>query len=540
MARIRKVEIKNFRGIQEFTWVPSPGINCLIGPGDSAKSTVLNAIDLCLGARRSVQFTDADFYRLDVESPVSISVTIGELDDALKNIDAYGMYVRGFDPESGEIEDEPKNDAETVLTMRLSVASDLEPNWSLISDRAETLGQERNLSWGDRVRLAPTRIGVMAEYHLGWGRGSVLNRVSEERADASGALARAARDARAAFGDEMQEQLGETLQIVATTAKELGIPVGESVKALLDAGSVSFSGGTISLHDEDSVPLRGLGAGSTRLLVAGLQRKAATQSAMILIDELEHGLEPHRIIRLLGSVGAKVENSPLQVFMTTHSPVVLRELSAEQLFVVRCEMDRHVIRQVGTADDIQGTIRLYPEAFLARSVLVGEGASEVGLVRGFDQHRTANGATSINAQGVALVDCGGGDVDRLYRRAVAFQTLGYRTAILRDDDRAPTEAVEQAFLDGGGKVVAWRDGRAVEGELFVSVSDRAVNELIQRAIDLHGRELVDSHIKSASRNTSGLNAILEEIRLGTLTEESRRVLGKASGTRPAGSNPSHG
>ena len=261
MARIRKIVIKNFRGLREFEWLPSAGINCLIGPGDSGKSTILEALDFCLGARRNVQFTDADFHKLNVDEAIEISLTIGELDDALKNIDAYGMYLRGFHAETGVIEDEPEAEAETVLTLKLSVESDLEASWSLVSERAQAQGQTRNLIWADRVRLAPTRIGVLASYHLGWGRGSVLNRVSEERADASAALAKAARDARAAFGDDVQEQLGETLAIVAATAAELGIPIGANIKAMLDAHSVSFSGGTISLHDEDGVPLRALGVG---------------------------------------------------------------------------------------------------------------------------------------------------------------------------------------------------------------------------------------------------------------------------------------
>jgi len=171
MARIRKVEIKNFRGIKELVWLPSSGINCLIGPGDSGKSSILDAIDYCVGARRNIQFTDADFNRLDVETPIQIAVTIGELDDALKNIDAYGMYIRGFDRETGQVEDEPEKDSETVLTVKLTVASDLEPSWTLVSERSEAQGQSRNLNWGDRVRLAPTRIGAMAEYHLGWERG---------------------------------------------------------------------------------------------------------------------------------------------------------------------------------------------------------------------------------------------------------------------------------------------------------------------------------------------------------------------------------
>src|SRR5581483_19780 len=299
------------------------------------------AIDFCLGARRSIQFTDADFHLLDVETPITIAVTLGELNDDLKNLDAYGMYVRGFNAGTGVIDDEPERDAETVLTVKLTVASDLEPTWTLVSERAEAQGQTRNLSWSDRARLAPTRIGVMADYHLGWRRGSVLNRVSEERADTSAALAKAARDARAAFGDQAQDQLGETLKIVAATAKELGIAIGENIKAMLDAHSVSFTGGTISLHDEDGIPLRGLGIGSTRLLIAGLQRKAAAQSTVVLIDELEQGLEPHRIIRLLGSLGAKEQKPPLQVFMTSHSPVVLRELAGDQLFVTRGTAERH-------------------------------------------------------------------------------------------------------------------------------------------------------------------------------------------------------
>ncbi len=138
--------------------------------------------------------------------------------------------------------------------------SDLEPSWSLVSDRASAQGQSRPLQWADRVKLAPTRIGAVAHHNLGWQRGSVLNRVTAERADASSTLAKAARDVRAAFSQDAEKQLGATLEIVAETARELGVPVGNSVKAMLDAHSVSFVGGTVSLHDEVGIPLRGSGS----------------------------------------------------------------------------------------------------------------------------------------------------------------------------------------------------------------------------------------------------------------------------------------
>jgi hypothetical protein len=60
VARIRRLEIQNFRSIRALDWAPSAGINCLVGPGDGGKSSILDAIELCLGARRSVPFGDTE------------------------------------------------------------------------------------------------------------------------------------------------------------------------------------------------------------------------------------------------------------------------------------------------------------------------------------------------------------------------------------------------------------------------------------------------------------------------------------------------
>ena len=65
MAPVRVVEVENFRAVKSLRWLPGAGINCLIGPGDSGKSTILDAIDLCLGARRSLSLTEDDFHALD-------------------------------------------------------------------------------------------------------------------------------------------------------------------------------------------------------------------------------------------------------------------------------------------------------------------------------------------------------------------------------------------------------------------------------------------------------------------------------------------
>ena len=131
MPEIRKVEIKNFRSLKAFCWYPAPGINCLIGAADSGKSSILDAIDFCLGARRNIPVTDADFFLLDVDTPIEITITLGALDESLKNIDAYGLYFGGFDPSTGEVGPEPEVDQETVLTVRLTIEGDLEPRWGV-------------------------------------------------------------------------------------------------------------------------------------------------------------------------------------------------------------------------------------------------------------------------------------------------------------------------------------------------------------------------------------------------------------------------
>ena len=528
MARIRSVNIRNFRSIARLDWVPTPGLNCLIGPGDSGKSTVLDGVDLCLGARRNAQFSDADFNALNAANPISIRVTLGDLPDTLRGMEAFGRFLRGFDSGTGIVEDEPGTALETVITLSLTVAADLEPVWSLFSDRTAE-EPSRNLPWAERVRLSPTRLGGSGDANLGWRRGSVLNRLSDEAPDATAALVKASRDAREAFGDQAEEQLAETLALVMRVAASLGVPLEGGARAFLDARSVSFSGGTVSLHDGRGVPLVGLGTGSSRLLVAGLQREAAPRAGIVLVDEVEHGLEPHRVIRLLGSLGAKEKEPPLQVIATTHSPVAVRELAAAQLNLVRKGVDGiHRVIRVGDSVDIQGTLRVFPEAFLAAKVIVCEGASEVGFLRGMDLYLSGKDVVSpMAALGVALVDAAG--IDKAYARVNAFVALGYKAAVFRDDDAQPAPELERNFLAGSGKLVKWRPGRAIEDELFGSLPDQAVAALVERAVEIHGQTRVEEHIRSASSGTMSLQQPA-----ALLAPAGRVVLAGASKTRKAG------
>ena len=142
-------------------------------------------------------------------------------------------------------------------------------------------------------------------------------------------------------------------------------------------------------------------------------------------------------------------------------------------------------------------------------------------MRGLDQYLVQKGKTSMNAHGVALVDAGG--CDKIYKRANAIRALKYRAASFRDDDKKPDGQAELAFTSSGGTVMKWRDNYALEDELFECLPIPAVRAMIDRAVEIHGQELIEAHIDSYS---SGLHT-LTECR-NELTPERRKILGNAA------------
>src|SRR5260370_26571944 len=104
MALIRHIRIQNFRGIYKLDWPPSEGVNCLIGPGDSGKTAILDAIDLCLNPRRYAPISENDFHALNTDEPILIELTIGSLEDELLKLDSYLNFIRGFDPATKKLQ----------------------------------------------------------------------------------------------------------------------------------------------------------------------------------------------------------------------------------------------------------------------------------------------------------------------------------------------------------------------------------------------------------------------------------------------------
>lgn len=118
---------------------------------------------------------------------------------------------------------------------------------------------------------------------------------------------------------------------------------------------------------------------------------------------------------------------------------------------------------------------------------------------------------------------------------MAFLFLGYRVMVLRDDDKKPTPATELAFIQKGGTFVTYHAGRALEDELFGSLSPDACKKMISYAQELHGDAIIIEHLRTVSNNTLTFQQVWDEIQnTGTLSAEHRALLGRAARIRKAG------
>jgi len=465
-VKIRKIAIRNFRGVKELDWsLPKADIFCLIGKGDSSKSTILDAIRYAFHPQWNLTLSDSDFHQCKLAESIVIEVTIGELTEEFCSLNKYGQYLRGWDAAVLKLTDEPEDHLESVLTVQLAVDKDLEPKWTVICDRHP---DGVPFKQADRNKVSVGLIGAYSEKQLSWATGTALAKLTEAQS-LNELLANASRTARASLDADRPVSLKNfdaAAERSQDIAKQLGVPVSNAYKAHLDLASINLKVGGLALHDGD-IPLRQLGLGSRRMLLCGIQKMGLEEGHITLFDEVEFGLEPHRITRLIKHVR---EDKRGQYFLTTHSPTVLRELTVNDLYIVHSKAG--IVRVIPAycegllAHEAQGRIRSSAEAFLSKKVVVCEGATEVGFLRGFDDHQFAKGKDPFSYHGVSLLNaCGASKIKAL---AEAFKLLGYEVCVVADGDAEKqfSPAHEAELRAKGISVHVWTDKLSLEQRAF--------------------------------------------------------------------------
>jgi hypothetical protein len=531
---VRHVAISHFRGIESLDWHVNGRLVCLVGPGDSTKTTILDAVELALAPRWYVPFADADFFKAESTQSISIAVTVGELPNELLTDDKCGLCLRGYRC-AEPINDDPDDGWEPVVTVRLRVHDDLEPRWELVK---ENISEPKPLSWRDRECLGMARLGNDVERHLTWSRGSALARITEKQGSTRPTLALANRAANAAIAAADLDDLQTAAKRAQEAAKEFGVNTSP-LKPGLDTQSISFGVSALSLHDERQVPLRAMGLGTRRLTGLAIQKAGLGAGAVLLIDEVEYGLEPHRIRRLLKKLnedrqlqqkeGKHDGSGQGQVLMTTHSPTAIMALPVINLRFVMSQNGVTTVKEVAStaADAIQGIVRKLGHTLLARKIIVCEGKTEEALCRILDDGWAASHGGETFAF-LGIVAASGEGRTAAPHAAAEFRRVGYEVAFFGDSDE-PIQPNREFLEQLGVKVVLWEGGMSTEERIATDLPLVFLQSIIDAAVALKGEaSVLDSIGSKLQRNLSGVGRSINTWLLESDESAIRSAIGKTA------------
>jgi putative ATP-dependent endonuclease of OLD family len=436
-----------------------------------------------LSPRFSVSLNDADFHNCQPADGLRIEATISDVPEDLLDLRRYGHLTCGL-AAGGDVIESPADGSEICLALRFSTDSSLEPLWEVFKPGSD---QTKQISANARASLGLFRIDDRVDMHLRWGRGSALTALSGGQLAASEAVANTYRQARQTIFGAPDESLVTATETVLTELTHFGAGRYVNLRPGLDPASQTTSHGLV-LHDGD-VPITSQGLGMRRLTSIAIQHARAGHSSLILVDEVEHGLEPHRLYHLLRRLQERSEAGDAQVVMTTHSPLVVQSLAVTKLAVVRSAGSVTSVRSVpqGLQDEevsaLQGTVRKGPSAMLASRVAVVEGPTELGLMRALTEYWEKTESEPVAIVGTQFKD-GKGDFGTLVS-AKQLADLGYPTAALLDSDK-PLATESQAARAAGGLVVRWAGGVALEERLALDLPEAALKEFVELAVEVRG------------------------------------------------------
>jgi len=367
---ILKLTIERFRGIQRLEWWPTSGLNVILGGGDVGKSTILDAIALLFSPTNTSVISDADFWARKPEDEFCIEAIISIAPGTGINQQTKNAWPWHWDGKEAQLPDLEAEGA-TIPVYRVRVRGTSE--FDLAYEVVQPDGNANHFSTAVRRAIGLVRLGGddRNDRDLRMVQGSALDRLLSDRTLRSRLTdALADTDVQSHLKGDAKKKLDD----LDASFKQKALP---SDLKLGFTGSQGFTIGALlgltASKVETQLPLSNWGAGTRRL--AALEIAAAQQGELpiVLIDEMERGLEPYRQRMLV----ADIEGRRSQTFLTTHSAAVLGALSRAQIWYLDAFGKIGALKSSVVAPHQMRD----PELFLSRLTIVAEGKTEVGFVR---------------------------------------------------------------------------------------------------------------------------------------------------------------
>ena len=338
---IRKIIVKGFRILRDFSWEPKEGINILVGDNESGKSTVLDAIELAMscrvnGRRATEELSPFWFNVEDVNaffeslsngtSPAEPPAILIELyfDEAVQEV----AKLRGLN--NSEEKDRPGIRLEISLDSDLfsefySAARGENPEHPLVP--VEYYSVKWSVFQGDSIKRAPdgvlcSRISAGVEGSTRtidyFARSVVSENLKPEELRNISSRYRILRQEI----DGLLPSLSESAPL-GRHLNNLGLQMDQSSKADWKNG--------VTLR-KDSLPLAQAGRGIQVEARTHLALRNSADKRVLLMEEPENHLAHTTLTRLMSSVEDNLGDR--QLFVTTHSAFVLNRLGLDRLALI--------------------------------------------------------------------------------------------------------------------------------------------------------------------------------------------------------------
>lgn len=373
-AHIYKITIQRFRGIHSLHWMPAAGMNVILGGGDVGKTTVLDAIALLLSPSNSAVISESDYWARDSAQEFVIEAVMA-LPEATgigsQNTFAWPWAWNGQEAvaPSADGEDNLAGAGDPVYRVRVRGTTELELAWEVVQPNEEI----DHFSTTVRRRIGLVRMSAdeRNDRDLRLVYGSALDRLLADNA----LRARIGKEvAGLPLHDSLNAKGKETIESLDVRMAGAGLPSQLKLGLTASQGlSIGALIGLMATKNGVALPLTSWGAGTRRMAALEIASSTEKEASVTLIDEIERGLEPYRLRKLINILAGQTG----QIFLTTHSPIA-----------ISCAEDAHLwyldsLGAIGALprDKIGPQQKRDPETFLARVAVIAEGPTEVGFLQ---------------------------------------------------------------------------------------------------------------------------------------------------------------
>lgn len=442
--RIRQLLWSNFRRI------PDGGIRVrnhlvLVGPNDSGKSSVLRALQMCLGmshGQLTATITPRDFTDPDV--PLRVTVILSDFDTA----------DRAAFPD--EID---ANDGTLTIVLECELDS-VDPDQKAVRrwfpygghDRGPTRDQLETIAFA----YVPAVRSLLRELG-GSSTGAMRSLLAGLDLSADADELAAAADQYRAVLDGSEALRGLRLELAEALARALPIPVSEEdVRVATEAEILGdpLTGVTVTVREGDRhIPLAEQSDGIRALSVLTLLGLSHRSARIIGVDEPETHLHP----AAQRSIARSLRAGEGQLVLVTHSAHVVAEMDPLDIVAFRADGNVRQLPEDCAFADVDAVRRHWSaqliEPLTARRVMLVEGVSDRILVRRVSELL----GIDLDRAGVVVLELDGAGSFPAAYGLLGPEGFDVPMVGICDEDARETWAeavgVEPAELEGAGYVV---------------------------------------------------------------------------------------